>query len=233
VTRQRAQRLLALGAVLVGLAGMALLHFGMDIEWNEESLRSTVGGLGALAPLALIAIMAFRPFLFLPSWLLMVASGLLFGPVLGSLYSVIGGTLGAALIFGIARAWGRDSVQAYLGVGSMRAFEQFLAQRGVPWLALYTAIPFSPLTAVFAGAALSRLPFPRFFLASLLGFVPRSVLLAVAGRAVAEPTGRNVALAVALLAVAVAATYLGRRWLGLNFGSTGSTDSSTRWNQGR
>lgn len=213
MTRQRTQRLLALVAVLAGLGGMLWFHFATDIEWNEGSIRDAVADLGGFGPLALIGIMTFRPFLFLPSWILMAASGMLFGPVLGSLYSVLGGTLGAALIFGIARAWGRDSVQAYLGVGSMRAFEEFLALRGVPWLALYTAIPFSPLTAVYAGAALSRLRFPKFMAAALIGFVPRAVLLAVAGRAVAEPTPRNITLAVALLLAAIVGTYFGRRWL--------------------
>ncbi len=213
MTRQRTQRLLALVAVLAGLGGMVWLHFATDIEWNEESLRESVAQLGVLGPLALIAIMTFRPFLFLPSWLVMLASGALFGPFLGTACSALGGTLGGALIFGIARAWGRDSVQSYLGVGSMRAFEEFLALRGAPWLALYTAIPISVLTPVFAGAGLSRIRFGKFMAATGAGFVPRAGLFAVAGRAAAEPTLRNVGLAVGLMVAAAVGTYFGRRWL--------------------
>ena len=213
MSRQRTQQLLALLAVLAGLGGTIWLHFGTDVEWKPESLRDAVRDLGLLGPLALIGIMTFRPFLFLPSWLVMMASGMLFGPYLGTAYSALGGTLGGALIFGIARALGRDSVQAWLGVGSMRAFEEFLAARGTPWLALYTAIPISVLTPVFAGAGLSRLRFGKFMLGTGAGFVPRAALFAVAGRAAAEPTFRNVGVAVALIVAALAGTWFARRWL--------------------
>ena len=213
MSRQRLQRGLALAAVLLGLGGMLWLNFATDVEWKPESLRDAVRALGIFGPLALIGIMTFRPFLFLPSWLVMMAAGMLFGPYLGTAYSAFGGALGGALIFGIARALGRETVQSYLGVGSMRAFEEFLAARGTPWLALYTAIPISVLTPVFAGAGLSRLSFGKFMTATGVGFVPRAGLFAVAGRAAAEPTLRNVVLAVGLIVVAIAGTWFARRWL--------------------
>jgi uncharacterized membrane protein YdjX (TVP38/TMEM64 family) len=213
VTRRQAQRLLAVFAVLAGIGGFVWLHYATGISWRPESLRDAVAELGFFGPLAMVGIMTFRPFLGLPSWLVMIVSGMLFGPVLGTLCSALGGLLGGALIFGIARALGRDAVQDYLGVGSLRGFEEFLALRGTPWLALYTAIPISWLTPVFAGAGLSRMRFGSFCAATAAGFVPRAGLFAIAGRAAAEPTLRNVALAVALIAAALVGTYLARRWL--------------------
>jgi uncharacterized membrane protein YdjX (TVP38/TMEM64 family) len=104
-------------------------------------------------------------------------------------------------------------VQSYLGVGALRSFEEFLVQRGAPWLALYTAIPISPLTPVFAGAGLSRMRFAMFCTAIALGFIPRAGLFAVAGRAAAEPSLRNVSVAVVLGLAALVGTFLARRWL--------------------
>jgi uncharacterized membrane protein YdjX (TVP38/TMEM64 family) len=202
-----------LTAIAAGIAGLFWLRFETGIEWRPESLRDAIADLGILGPLAMIGIMAFRPFLGLPSWLVMLATGMLFGPVLGTVCGAVGGLLGGALIFGISRALGREAVQKYLGVGAMRSFEEFLALRGAPWLALYTAIPISWLTPVFAGAGLSRMRFAVFCTATGLGFVPRAGLFAVAGRAAVEPSLRNVSLAVALAVAALVGTFLARRWL--------------------
>jgi uncharacterized membrane protein YdjX (TVP38/TMEM64 family) len=213
VTRRRLQKLLSLAAILAGLGGFAYLYFESGLEWKPQSLRDHVAALGVWGPLAMIGIMTFRPFLGLPSWLVMAATGMLFGPVVGTVCGAVGGAFGGALIFGIARALGRESVQGYLGVGTLRSLEEFLVLRGPPWLALYTAIPITWLTPVFAGAGLSRMGFGLFLTATGLGFVPRAALFAVAGRAAAQPSVRNVSLAIAFGLAALVGTLLARRWL--------------------
>jgi uncharacterized membrane protein YdjX (TVP38/TMEM64 family) len=213
VTRRGVQRGLALLGLAAGIGALIWFRFGSGVEMNTESLRDAVADLGVFGPLAMIGIVAFRPFLLLPSWLVMLATGMLFGPVLGTACGAVGGVLGGVLIFGIARALGREAVQTYLRVGALRSFEEFLVLRGAPWLALYTAIPFSPLTPVFAGSGLSRMRFALFATAIAMGFVPRAGLFAVAGRAAVEPNLRNVSLAVALGVAALIGTFLARRWL--------------------
>src|SRR5205085_7639592 len=79
-----------------------------------EGLRGTVLDWGALAPLAYIVIVAMRPFIFFPSGLLFIVAGLAFGPWLGTVYAVIGGVIAAVVTFLLARALGRDFVQARL-----------------------------------------------------------------------------------------------------------------------
>jgi uncharacterized membrane protein YdjX (TVP38/TMEM64 family) len=213
VTVRRVQKLLALAAILAGLGGFAYLYLDSGLQWKPESLRDHVAGLGVWGPVAMIGIMTFRPFLGLPSWLVMIATGMLFGPVLGTACGALGGALGGALIFGISRALGRDAVERYLRVGALQSLEEFVGVRGPPWLALYTAIPITWLTPVFAVSGLSRMSFAVFLTASGLGFVPRAALFAVAGRAAAQPSVRNVALAVVCGLAALVGTLLARRWL--------------------
>jgi len=213
VNIRRVQKVLAVTAILAGLGGFAYLYFESGIKWKPESLRDHIAGLGYWGPIAMIGIMTFRPFLGLPSWLVMGATGMLFGPVVGTVCSAVGGTLGGLLIFGIARALGRDAVQSYLGVGSLRSFEEFIAQRGPPWLALYTAVPVSWLTPVFAGAGLSRMGVGAFLTAISFGFIPRAALFAMAGRAAAQPSVRNVSVAVAFGVAAMLVSFFARRWL--------------------
>jgi len=204
------QRALALLAIALGVAGFAWLHFHSGIEWSAESLRDWAAGLGVVGPLVLIAILALRPFLLLPTWLVLVACGMLFGPWLGALYGAIGGWLGALLIFGIARALGRDAVQARLG-GGLRIFEELLARRGAPWVALYTAVPVSPLLPLFASAGVSRMRLAAFSAAIAVGILPRAALYTFGSQALAEPSPRNLAAAVLLVAAGVGLTLLARR----------------------
>jgi uncharacterized membrane protein YdjX (TVP38/TMEM64 family) len=210
VTRRTVERALSVGVIALGLAGAYWLHVYLDLEWKPEALRDYVAALGLLGPVAVVAIMTFRPFLGLPTWLVLLACGMLFGPWLGALYGAIGGLLGGALIFGIARAFGRDAVQARIG-GALRVFDDLLASRGVPWLALYSAVPITPLTPIFASAGVSRMGLWPFCAAVGIGLLPRSGVFTFAGQAAIERSATNIAIAAGLIVAAAAVTWLLRR----------------------
>jgi len=206
MSRRHVERALAIAVLALGAAGFYWLHVYLGLEWNPEALRDYVAALGLYGPLAFVAIMALRPFLALPSWLVLFACGMLFGPWLGALYGTIGGLIGGALIFGIARAFGRDAVQSRIG-GALRVFDDLLARRGVPWLALYTAVPISPLTPVYASAGVSRMQLAPFCTAISVGLLPRSGVFTFAGRAVVDPSLANIAVAGLIIVAALAITW--------------------------
>lgn len=201
------ERSLAVAVVALGAAGAYWLHVRAGLEWNPEALRDYVQALGLYGPLAFIAIMALRPFLFLPNWIVLLACGMLFGPWLGAIYGALGGLIGGALIFGIARAFGRDAVQSRIG-GALRVFDDLLARRGVPWLALYTAVPISPLTPVYASAGVSRMKLAPFCMAISVGLLPRAGVYTFAGQAASDPTILNVGIAALVIVAAIAGTWM-------------------------
>jgi uncharacterized membrane protein YdjX (TVP38/TMEM64 family) len=204
--RRKIERSLAVLVVALGATGFYWLHVRSGLEWNAEALRDYVAALGLYGPLAFIAIMALRPFLFLPNWLVLAACGMLFGPWLGAVYGALGGLIGGALIFGIARAFGRDAVQSRIG-GALRVFDDLLARRGIPWLALYTAVPISPLTPVYASAGVSRMRLAPFCAGITVGLLPRAGVYTFAGQAIGNPTFANVGIAVLIMAGAIAITW--------------------------
>ena len=210
MTRRHVERGLSVVVLALGAAGFYWLHVRSGLEWKPEALRDYVAALGLYGPLALVAIMAFRPFLALPNWLVLLACGMLFGPWLGALYGTIGGLIGGALVFGIARAFGRDAVQTRIG-GALRVFDDLLARRGVPWLALYTAVPISPLTPVFASAGVSRMRLAPFCGAISVGLLPRSGVFTFAGQAFVERSTTNFVVAGLIIAAAIAITWQLRR----------------------
>jgi uncharacterized membrane protein YdjX (TVP38/TMEM64 family) len=159
-TRSRStqlQRALALAAIAAGGAGFYWLHFGSELEWTQEAFQHYVSSLGALGPAILVGTMAMRPFLALPSGLILLTAGVVFGTVAGAFYGALGGTLGALLALGVARALGRDAVQRRIG-GKLAVFDDYLKRRGAAWLAAYTAIPVSVLSPVYFTAGVTRAP---------------------------------------------------------------------------
>ena len=142
----------------------------LGVSGSVAAYRAAVVGWGSLAPLAYIALVAVRPFVFFPSILLFVAAGLAFGPWLGTLYAVIGGVLAALLTFGLARALGRDYVQGRLPARLQKLQD---AEWGAGLVFVLNLVPVVPITAVNYGAGLSRLPLLHYTVAVLGGLTPR------------------------------------------------------------
>lgn len=141
-----------------------------NVPLSPEAVRATVIEWGPLAPLAYIALVAVRPFVFFPSILLFVAAGLAFGPWRGTLYAVIGGLLAALLTFGLARGLGRDYVQGRLPARLQKLQD---AEWGAGLIFFLNLVPVVPITAVNYGAGLSRVPLLHYTVAVLGGLTPR------------------------------------------------------------
>jgi len=155
---------------------------------------------GALAPLAFVGFVALRPFVFFPSTLLFIAAGLAFGPWLGTLYAVIGATIAAVLTFLLARALGRDFVQARLP-SACSACTTESGERADPLLNL---VPVVPITAVNYGAGLSRVPLSHYTLAVIGGLTPRAFAYGFFGDSLLEVgSGRFIAAIAFLVALVV------------------------------
>ncbi|MGH9392209.1 MAG: hypothetical protein ACRD1Z_21610, partial [Vicinamibacteria bacterium] len=98
---------LALAALGV-MAGAYVAKKKYGIELSPEALRARFQEFGALAPVVFILALALRPILLLPSWVLLVVGGLLFGTLWGTVWGTLGGTLGGLLAYGLSRLIGRE-----------------------------------------------------------------------------------------------------------------------------
>jgi uncharacterized membrane protein YdjX (TVP38/TMEM64 family) len=87
--------------LLIALAAIAVLHGAHRIgagPWLTNAL-DWIRGLGALAPLAFIAIYIVACVAFVPGSILTIGAGVIFGVVRGSIYVSIAATLGATALF--------------------------------------------------------------------------------------------------------------------------------------
>ena len=183
-------------AALVGCAWFAGRWYGID--WSVESLRRTVGSLGAWSPLAFIALLGMRSLLLLPAPLMLIAAGLIFGAPAGALWGALGLTLSALLQYGLVRWIGSDALAAQLGPAYGGAIRVARTRAGSAILALVSMYPAGPpITAAQLAAAIAGMRPPVFLGAVLLGSSVRASSYAWLGSALLE--GRDLLAAGALL----------------------------------
>lgn len=182
-----------------------------DIPLTPDGLRGSVLGWGALAPVAYIAVVAMRPFVFFPSGLLFIVAGLAFGPLLGTVYAVIGGVIAAVVTFLLARGLGRDFVQARMPA-RLRHLQE--SEWGAGLIFFLLLVPVVPMTAVNYGAGLSRVSLGHYTLAVLGGLTPRAFAYCFFGDSLFDVGSPQFLAAVAALALMVIVPALfRRRWL--------------------
>jgi uncharacterized membrane protein YdjX (TVP38/TMEM64 family) len=210
--RVRLKRIAAGATIFVCLAIALGVYSQQGFDLDPRTLRARIEGFGWLAPAAYVAAAALRPFLFLPSWVVMSAGGLLFGMWGGIVWGSIGFSLGAAMAFLIARGLGRDAVATRLR-GRATRIDAYVSERGAPWVALYTAVPVTVLTPVHMGAGLSGMALATFGVAAIGGFLPRTALYSFFGDSIAQGDWGRVGLALGLILVAGAAgIVVAQRW---------------------
>lgn len=101
-----------------------------------------------------------------------LAGGFLFGAGIGSAAALAGMTLGAALTFLMMRLLGVREDSHLLRQGKARAIFELMDRNAVFYVILLRIVPVAPCFAVNAGAAITRIDFQRFLMASLLGLAP-------------------------------------------------------------
>jgi uncharacterized membrane protein YdjX (TVP38/TMEM64 family) len=198
-----ATRLASIAALVlaIGLAAWVHSHGGMTLDPAEW--RARIAEFGWLAPVGFIVVASLRPFLLMPSWVIMSAGGLLFGVTGGVLIGTLGFTIGATMMFSVCRGLGRDIVARYAGDGRMGRIDAYLTERGPVWMAAWTGLPITPLTPVHAAAGLSGMPFLGFVAAVAVGFLPRTALYSLFGDSIARRDTQSIAIAAGLLVVGV------------------------------
>jgi uncharacterized membrane protein YdjX (TVP38/TMEM64 family) len=208
----RLKRFAAVATVLACVGTAVAFYSQQGFALDPRMLRARIEDFGWLAPAVYVVAAALRPFLILPSWVVMSAGGLLFGVWGGIAWGSVGFSLGALLAFSLARALGRDAVSSRLG-GRAARIDSYISERGAPWMALYTAVPVTVLTPVHMGAGLSGMTLAAFALAAISGLVPRTALYSFFGDSIAQGEWSRIGVALALIGVTGAGgIVVAQRW---------------------
>ena len=197
--------------IIVMLVGVYLLLENMgakELYLNMDSLILRLRELEIAGPLMVIGLMAlaivFNP---LPSAPVALASGAVYGHTLGTAYIVIGAEIGAVIAFMIARLTGFKLMQKY--IGDKWSLNRFTTQNSLTVIIFASRlVPFLSFDLISYAAGLTPITLWRFALATFLGLIPASFLLAHFGGEMAESSLQDVTLLVLVIGLITIIPFL-------------------------
>ncbi len=147
-----------------GFAGL-VTHF--------DRLREMIRQSGAFGYTLYILLFIVATLFLLPGTLLVIAGGVIFGPLAGTLLSLLAATLASSASFLFARWLGRELLLKYVGQTAIfQAIEKGIARSGTDFLILTRLIPLFPYNVQNYAYGLTAIPFWTFTFISALTTLP-------------------------------------------------------------
>ena len=192
-------------AALVAGYFIAVVIFDVSLDFDAEPFREWVEDWGVWGPIVFITVMAlsvlFAP---VPNAPIFIAAGLVWGPFLGSVYSMAGMMWGSAMAFGVARRLGRRHLPRLVGSKAAARLDDLSTRMGgrlIFWSRMLPAVNFDWISFI---AGLTAIGFWRFFAFSFLGMLTPTIIAVVAG----DSLGRDIRITLALGGVWVVGLFL-------------------------
>lgn len=178
--------------VMIVLAVVAVLVVaGRQLSAQLPRLTAAVDALGVWGPVAFIGAYALACVAFVPASLLTLAAGALFGVVRGTIFVLIGATLGALGAFLIARYVARDWVSARVAKDArFAAIDAAIAEQGRKVVFLLRLSPVIPFNVLNYALGLTKVRVGDFVLASA-GMLPGTVLYVYSGKLASVVAGAS------------------------------------------
>jgi uncharacterized membrane protein YdjX (TVP38/TMEM64 family) len=154
----------------------------LNIKAQADLLRDFVHDHYYLSVLFFILFYTVIAALALPlASLVTVTGGFLFGTILGALYTNIGATIGAAVVFLLVRYSLGDSIQQRYA-SALATFNKRFGQQGPIFLLVARLIVIFPYFLVNMVAGLTQVPFWTFVWTTSVGILPASLAYTFAGQ---------------------------------------------------
>jgi uncharacterized membrane protein YdjX (TVP38/TMEM64 family) len=171
------KRLLPLLVLVAGLVAFFALGLQRYISFqalrdNREALLTWVRTAGVLAALTYMAVYAIMVAFSLPGGAVMsITGGVLFGPIWGTVYIVISATIGATVLFLIAKTALGDPLRARAGRW-LHTMEAGFRNNALSYLLVLRLIPLFPFFVVNLVPAFLGVPLSTFVLGTGIGIIP-------------------------------------------------------------
>jgi uncharacterized membrane protein YdjX (TVP38/TMEM64 family) len=140
---------------------------------NMNELKLYIGSFEILAPAVFIALFAAATVLFVPGLPVTVLSGILFGAFWGTIYVVIGSTIGVSAAFLIGRYLGRDFVKRMTEKNEkMKKIDKYIKEQGDTILIISRLVPVFPFNLQNYAYGITDIRFSTYFWYSLIFMIP-------------------------------------------------------------
>lgn len=178
--------------------GFVLAYGPFDGLLSERWMDSEIRGAGWRGLLLFLGIGALATALAFPRQLVAMLAGYAYGFAIGAGLAVLAALLGCMLAFSVARWLARKPLQQRFGP-RIRKLDGFLGQHPFGSALALRLLPLGSNALISLMAGLSCVRGLPFFAGSALGYLPQSLIFALAGSGISVEPGLRLTLAVVLL----------------------------------
>lgn len=209
------KRVIAFGVAIV--ATVALAAVALSRGWvSPQSLQNSVAHSGATGMLLYVLAVAVLEVFWFPRVWGLLAGGLLFGPVVGGLLSIVSDLLSATACYLIARGAAGAWVASLLRSRpkAERIVRLLAHQRGAVVIALLRICPVAHFTLVNYSAGVAGVRPLAFLGGTAIGLIPGAILYPILGDSLFHPSSATFWISLGLLAAGLAISVVyGRKLL--------------------
>lgn len=179
------KRRIVIGSVLLLAFVGTLFYFQKKI--HVVSFLEWLDGLGAWAPFLFILIDMLVVVLVLPGVMFTLGAGFMFGVLRGSLYVIIGSTIGATIAFLIARYFfGERTTGFFLAHSKLKMVNNEFKRAGWKFVLLTRLVPFFPFKLSNYLFGLMQISLRDFVIGVFFGIMPFTITNVYIGSLVAD-----------------------------------------------
>jgi phospholipase D1/2 len=171
----------------VGIVAIIVLLVALALAWRYTPLRELINtealarmadtfAESPFAPVIVVAAYLIGGLAVIPVTAMIAVTGIVFGPVMGFVYALIGETLSAIFIYYLGRKLGRATVRRVAGK-RINELSRRIAKRGLIAVVVVRMLPIAPFTIINLIAGASHIRFRHFVLGTILGMAPGTLIL--------------------------------------------------------
>ena len=168
--------------LFIVLTILAFIACAILFQEKAPIILNSIKDLGWLAPVFFVLLYCFATILLLPTMVLTLAGGALFGPILGTLLNLIGATIGAAVAFCISRHIAID----WLAKKRRPKIDKLISgveRSGWQFVALLRLLPIIPFCLVNYGLGVTRIKFSHYLITTFVFLAPAEMIYTYCGHA--------------------------------------------------
>ncbi len=178
--------------VLLGVAIYYLRDFATSNSYSIgealkeiiKILQSYIADAGIYAGIIYIFIYTIRPLIFFPTSILTPISAVLFGPVLGWIFTYIGENFSASVAFFVGRYFGGNVTEKFK---ILKKLDGSISESPFITVLFLRMVPLFPFDFVNFGLGVTKISFRWYILGTLLGVIPGLTAYIFLGTSITNP----------------------------------------------
>lgn len=209
ISKKQAFKLLVL--LLLAAGSIITLRF-----LSLQEMRNSIESFGAAAPIAYIAAFVLLPIFLFPVPPLALVSGILFGVLKGTIYTLAGAFINATLMFFLSRFIARDTVEHIIRTKLSDSMQEKLltdSQQSITYIFfILRLVPLVSYNLINYAAGITKIRYGNYLLSTITGILPGTIVFLNMGDKLLNIKSMEFVISVVLLLALTVLSIVGLKW---------------------